>query len=130
MMRRALIALFAAAILAAVCVPAIASAAKPKPVKSTVIVLTANGTGADGAFAGYAKSRKSACLSNRKVRLFGRKTLLDKGTTAENGSWALHLTFAEYGSYSKFTVKMSTSRLKSGRKCAGDTDVVTPSPAP
>ncbi len=129
MMRRALIAGVATALVAAVCVPVIASAAKPKPIKGTVVILTANGgPGDDGAFAGYVKSRKASCLSNRKVRLYGENTLLDKGTTAKNGSWALHLTLGEYGSYSKFKVKMSASRLKSGRKCGHDTAAVTPSP--
>lgn len=93
-------------------------------VESQVSLIGVDGIGADGAIGGAIfNSPAGNCFANRKVKLIADGKLLDKGTTTQNGAWALHVSGAEYKKAVRFRVELAKA-IRGKDRCSHATTTV------
>lgn len=77
---------------------------------ATVEVLDVDGDGPDGAVGGVVTSSKSKCVESRKLKLKVNGKTTDRGTTTEDGTFALHIKAREFTPENDIAIAMSKSK--------------------
>lgn len=100
------------------------AASRSRFVESQVSLIGVNGIDADGAIGGAIfNSPAGDCFADRKIKLIADGKLLDKGTTSQNGAWALHLKGREYEKAVRFRVELAKEKRGTDRCSSASTMV-------